>query len=110
MMLPFSVNIEKAYHWYKPYSQNLSQDRYKQLKELIEKIKYKFDFKKIICIETGASQNYEDGCVGLFFAKLCELTDGEFHSIDNNKDTINKSKELYSNYNLNIIYKTLLSF
>tara|TARA_R110000782_G_C14685711_1_gene400561 strand:- start:84 stop:794 length:711 start_codon:yes stop_codon:yes gene_type:complete len=102
IMLPFSVNVEKAYHWYKPHGKNLDQNRYIQLEELINKIRYKFDFEKIICIETGASQNHKDGCVGLFFAKLCELTDGEFHSIDNNKDTINKSKELYSNYNLNV--------
>ena len=33
-------------------------------------------------------------------AKLCELTNGEFYSIDNNKDIIDKSKKLYLNYNL----------
>ena len=36
-----------------------------------------FDFEKVICIETGASHNWDDGCVGAFFAKICELTNNQ---------------------------------
>ncbi len=71
-----------------------------QVKKLVEELQDHFHLKKVICIETGASQNYEDGCIGLFFAKLSELTGGEFHSVDNNSDIVDMSKQLYLNHNL----------
>ena len=97
------LKLTESYEWYlNQYSINSSrrENRKDQLEKLISAIKNEFNFEKIICIETGASQNKDDGCVGLFFAKLCELTNGEFHSVDIKKDIVSKSKELYLNYNL----------
>jgi len=91
-------NLNSAYSWYESINQN--PNKLIQLKKLIEEIQNDFKFDKIICIETGASNRMDDGCVGLFLAKLCELTNGEFYSIDNNKDIIDKSKKLYLDYNL----------
>ena len=96
------MNLEKAYEWYKLHSRISKQDRYKQLEILIEEIKDEFNFEKIICIETGASQNLNDGAVGLFFAKLCELNGGEFHSVDNDENIIKHSKIMYENHNLKV--------
>ena len=94
------MSLEKAYEWYKSHNKNYLQNRYYQLEKLIDDIKDEFDFKKVICIETGASQNQSDGAVGLFLSKLCELTNGKFYSVDNKEDIVSKSKELYLNYNL----------
>tara|TARA_R110000751_G_scaffold160905_1_gene266557 strand:+ start:159 stop:824 length:666 start_codon:yes stop_codon:yes gene_type:complete len=91
-------NLNSAYSWYESINQN--PNKLIQLKKLIEKIQNDFKFDKIISIETGASHRMDDGCVGLFLAKLCELTNGESYSIDNNKDIIDKSKKLYLDYNL----------
>jgi len=91
-------NLNSAYSWYESINQN--PNKLIQLKKLIKEIQNDFKFDKIICIETGASNRMDDGCVGLFLAKLCELTNGEFYSIDNNKDIIDKSKKLYLDYNL----------
>ena len=57
---------------------------------------------KINCIETGASQDINDGCFGAFFAKLSELTGGEFHSVDLSKSIVNKSKKFFKNLNLKV--------
>ena len=91
-------SLNSAYSWYKSISQN--PDKLTQLTKLIQEIQNDFKLDKIICIETGASQNMGDGCIGLFFSKLCELTNGEFYSVDNNKDVVDKSKKLYLDYNL----------
>ena len=63
-----------------------------------------------ICIETGASQNMDNGCVGTFFAKLCDLNDGEFYSVDNDENIIKQSKTIYKKHNLKVklIYKWIL--
>jgi hypothetical protein len=86
--------LQEAYSWYLKYNQ--SQLRSYQLNKVIEEIEDDFHFEKIICIETGASHNWDDGCVGLFFAKVCELTNGEFHSVDINPELVNNSKLLYN--------------
>jgi hypothetical protein len=96
------MNLEKAYKWYKSNSNKSKQNRYRQLEKLIEEIKDEFDFKKIICIETGASQSKNDGAVGLFFAKLCELNGGEFHSVENDENIIKLSKIMYKKHNLKV--------
>ncbi len=92
-------SLNNAYDWFKSIS-SLFRSRTNQIEKLMDAIKNELDFEKIICIETGASQNIGDGCVGLFFAKLCKLTNGEFHSVDIDEDIVSKSKELYLNYNL----------
>jgi hypothetical protein len=46
-------------------------------------------------IETGASQNLEDGCFGLLFAHLALENSGEFHSVDINHEISESSKSLF---------------
>ena len=57
-----------------------------------------FNFDKVECIETGASQNLEDGCFGLYLAKISESTGGVYHSVDIYEDIVNKSKEIFNKY------------
>ena len=63
-----------------------------------------FNFDKVKCIETGASQNLDDGCFGLYLAKISESTDGSYHSVDIYEDIVNKSKLIFDKYlpNFNI--------
>ena len=93
-------NLNSVYSWYKSISN--MEIRIEQLDKLIQEIKNDFKFDKIICIETGASQNMDDGCVGLFFAKLCDLNDGEFYSVDNDENIIKQSKTIYKKHNLKV--------
>tara|TARA_R110000796_G_scaffold182472_1_gene298982 strand:+ start:329 stop:1012 length:684 start_codon:yes stop_codon:yes gene_type:complete len=93
--------LTKSHKWYLNQF-DIPKTRKYQLKNLIDGIENEFNFENVICIETGASQNIDDGCIGLFFAKLCELTKGEFHSIDNNKNIVDNSKKLYSDCNLDV--------
>ena len=95
------TNVEKSLEYYKNTINNFNRNH--QLDTVVEIIKDIIDPDlKIKCIETGASSNIEDGCVGLFFAKLCELTKGEFHSVEINLDLILKSKNLYKKHDLNV--------
>ena len=71
--------LNETFDWYCKFKPN--DLREEQLNKLIGEIEDEFDFDKIICIETGAAHNWDDGCVGAFFAKLCEKTNGEFHSV-----------------------------
>jgi hypothetical protein len=93
-------NLNNIHNWYKSISN--AEIRIEQLDKLIQEIKNDFKFDKIICIETGASQNMDDGCVGLFFAKLCELNGGEFYSVDNDENIIKQSKTIYKKHNLKV--------
>jgi len=77
--------------------------RYEQLEELVKILTEHFKFFKINCVETGASQNFDDGCVGLFFAELCNKSSGYFYSVDNNPHIVDKSKKLYEDHNLNFV-------
>lgn len=90
--------LKKAHTWWLNHSPN--PQRVSQLDKVLKEIKNDFNFEKITCIETGASQNWKDGCIGVFLAKLCELTDGQFFSIDNNENIVNSSKKLYSELGL----------
>ena len=87
--------LQEAYNWY--LSNNPNALRSSQLNKIIGEIENDFDFDKITCIETGASHNWDDGCVGAFFAKICELTNGELHSVDINPELVNNSELLYNN-------------
>jgi len=90
--------FKEALNWYKgvkvlskAYDDN---ERVEQLESLV-KIIEDFPFDSVYCIETGASRNWDDGCVGAFFAKLCQFTNGEFHSVDIDDQIIEESKMLY---------------
>lgn len=72
--------------------------RYQQLIEVRDILKNHFNFSYINFIETGASQNWDDGCVGYFFARLVEEIGGEVTSVDNNEKIHNSSITFYKNY------------
>jgi len=95
--------IKTSLEYYKnilPQSQRITQ------LNKIAKIIHIENNTKIECIETGASSNILDGCIGLFLAKLCKLTHGNLHSVDNNIDITNKSKMIYQQYGFNIQHYT----
>jgi hypothetical protein len=100
--------LEKSYNWYvdilKEYKLRKGHSRIKQLRIVTDVLsKHLNDFKQINCIETGGSNDIAgDGAVGLYFAKLCELTNGKLHSVEINPDLILKSENLYKKYNLNV--------
>lgn len=72
-----------------------------QLSPVIDILSNSFKFDSVICIETGASKDFvSDGAVGTLFANACNLTDGEFHSVDIESKTVEKSKVLYNSLNL----------
>jgi hypothetical protein len=100
--------LQEAFDWYLSHNPNTDSLRSSQLNKVIGEIEDEFisnfdSSKKIICIETGASHNWDDGCVGAFFAKLCDLTNGEFHSVDVNPELVNNSEILYNELKFNNI-------
>lgn len=72
--------------------------RSEQLNYVVDILEEHFKFENVICLETGASQNWKDGCVGYFFGKLVENTNGKFVSVDNNIEVHHRSVELYREY------------
>lgn len=90
--------FDQALEWYLPHCENIS--RKQQITTLTQLLREHFYLDKINCIETGASQNKADGAVGLYFSKLSELTKGEFISVDNSQDIVEKSIELYKQYEI----------
>jgi spermidine synthase len=48
-------------------------------------------------IETGASHNWDDGMMGLLFARISQHTGGKMWMVDIDKDIIEHSKEVFKN-------------
>ena len=99
-MEKFKHPVFEAANFFKKHFE-LTSWRKKQLDSLLDILPL-FSPGKINCIETGASQSTSDGCFGAFFAKLCELTGGEFHSVDISKSIVNKSIKFYKSLNLKV--------
>ena len=95
--------FKEALSWYRAISPN--NTRIQQLESIVDVIE-DFPFESVCCIETGASQNWDDGCVGAFFAKLCQFTKGEFHSVDIYESTIEKSRILYNELGIKVNHYT----
>ena len=91
--------LQETFDWYCEFKPNNLREQ--QINKLIGEIEDNFDFDEIICIETGASQDWKDGCIGAFFAKMCEETKGNFYSVDISKDMVENSKKLYQKIGLN---------
>ena len=68
-----------------------------------------FNFDKVECIETGASQNLDDGCFGLYLAKIVQSKGGSYQSVDIHDDIVNKSKLIFEKYipELNVNHSVL---
>lgn len=71
------------------------QSRSNQAKILVDLINEKFEFEKIICIETGCSCSWEDGAFGSFLGRAVKETGGSFYSVDIDSKFSKKSEELF---------------
>jgi hypothetical protein len=75
-----------------------NQERIHQSESLFNCLNKHFFFDKVICIETGASQNKKDGCFGLYLGKIVGSTSGEFYSVDINEKILTNSSIFYSEF------------
>ena len=88
------MDTKKELDFYK----SITEARLNQAHDVYLALKEHFNFEKVECIETGASQNLEDGCFGLYLAKISESTGGIYNSVDIYEDIVNKSKEIFNKY------------
>lgn len=88
------MDTRKELEFYK----SITERRIKQAESLYRVLLEHFQFDKVECIETGASQNLDDGCFGLYLAKISESTGGSYHSVDIYEDIVNKSKLIFDKY------------
>ena len=88
------MNTQKELEFYT----SITERRLSQSKDVYSTLKEHFNFDKIECVETGASQNLDDGCFGLYLGKVVESTNGTYHSVDIDEDIVNKSKEIFDKY------------
>lgn len=79
-----------------------------QCQSLINSLNDRFNFETLEIIETGVSQNYEDGAWGLFLGFAADLTNGKFDSVDINEQYINSSKEIFKEVIPNLNYNAYL--
>lgn len=56
------------------------------------------EFDRLEIIETGASQNMDDGCFGLLFAHLCSTYGGKFSSVDIDGNLTELSRLMYQKF------------
>ena len=90
---------------YKLYSANNNgdeQSRIIQLTRLTDILNEHFKFGKINSIETGGSQNWEDGMVGYYFANLSNITHGKFTSVDIDPNLESKVYKAYYDIDPNL--------
>ena len=84
-------------------------DRVNQAKILSALLDEHFKFDSIECIETGASQNFNDGCFGLFLCSLVSEYGGKFISVDINNDILLGGLILYHKYYMDTKVEHILS-
>ena len=89
------ITLEQLNYYKSIAKKNL---REKQADSVYNVLKDHFNFDSVECIETGASQNLEDGCFGIYLAKITEESNGIFNSVDIDEDIVNKSKLMYNTY------------
>ncbi len=89
------MKLQDAYDFYLPF---VKKPRMEQLQSIIEALSENFNFEKLEVIETGASQNLDDGCFGLFFCKLALDSEGIFSSVDISPEVIFRSSEMYESF------------
>jgi len=100
------MNAEKQVLIYQKITESNTDDfkRVEQAKDLSKVLDKHFKFDTIECIETGASQNFSDGCFGFFLCELIKEYGGSFKSVDIDESLLNSSIALYNKFypNLNI--------
>jgi hypothetical protein len=88
------MNTQEELNFYK----SISDRRHTQADSLYNVLVNHFEFDKVECIETGASQNLDDGCFGLYLAKIVQSKGGSYHSVDIGEDIVNKSKMIFEKF------------
>ena len=85
------------------YKYNLKQkngrsERSEQLDSIVKTLKDHFSVEgPINIIETGASHNWNDGMMGLFFAQISQQTGGKMWMVDIDENIISKAKQIFQN-------------
>ena len=76
------MNAKTAYDFYLPFC----AERKEQLDVVSDILEKHLRFEKLEVIETGASQNLQDGCFGFYFCILALDSGGTFISVDINEE------------------------
>lgn len=86
------------------FYKSITLNRESQANDVYRVLKDHFMFENIECIETGASQNLDDGCFGLYLGKITESRGGVYNSVDIDSNIVDKSVDIFNKYlpNLNI--------
>ena len=85
-------------------SNNGRSDRIYQIDQIFEVLEKEIDHNQPLnIIETGASHSWDDGLMGLFFAKICQMTGGKMWVVDINESVVEKSKEVFELENINCV-------
>jgi predicted O-methyltransferase YrrM len=83
------------------YKYNLKQkngrsERSEQVDSIVKTLKDHFSVEgPINIIETGASHDWNDGMIGLFFAQISQQTGGKMWMVDIDENNLNRSKEVF---------------
>ena len=83
------------------YKYNLKQkngrsERSEQLDSIVKTLKDHFSVEgPINIIETGASHNWNDGMMGLFFAQISQQTGGKMWMVDIDENIISRAKQIF---------------
>ena len=88
------MNTQNELDFYK----SITDRRSNQADSLYNVLMNHFEFDRVECVETGASQNLDDGCFGLYLAKIVQSKGGSYHSVDIFEDIVNKSKLIFEKY------------
>tara|TARA_B110000977_G_C10847675_1_gene404550 strand:- start:40 stop:720 length:681 start_codon:yes stop_codon:yes gene_type:complete len=101
-MTIFDKALENYTQHFHKLSINPKKNRIEQLEKLTNLLNTHFKFDIINCIETGGSQNWNDGMVGYYFAHLSNITDGRFTSVDTNPGLESKVYKAYHDIDPNL--------
>lgn len=75
----------------------VNSNRKKQAQSLVNAIDFAA-LERLEVIETGASQSFDDGCFGLFFAHLVTSYRSIMSSVDIDRSIVEKSQEVYGSF------------
>ena len=94
------MNTEKQVLIFKKITESNTDDlkRVEQAEDLSKVLDEHFKFDHIECIETGASQNFSDGCFGLFLCEIVKKYGGTFKSVDIDESVLSSSIILYNKF------------
>jgi hypothetical protein len=75
----------------------VNPNRKRQAQSLVDVIDFS-TLGRLEVIETGASQNFDDGCFGLFFAHMVTSHLGKMSSVDIDQTIVEKSQAVYESF------------